>query len=119
MDEVSNRADLSKEKDPQQNIANLRLPQGFTSIDDRRYILRPEAIESVFILYRITGEQSWQAAAWDMFTAINQATQTDLGNAALLDVSSENPPKMDSQEVRTPFFLSLSSSRSTFSRTNV
>ncbi|KAF2266196.1 seven-hairpin glycosidase [Lojkania enalia] len=97
-DEVAARADLGKEKDPQQNIANLRLPEGFTSIDDRRYILRPEAIESVFIMYRITGEQSWQAAAWDMFTAIQQNTQTDIGNAALQDVSTDNPPKMDSME---------------------
>jgi mannosyl-oligosaccharide alpha-1,2-mannosidase len=86
------------EKDPLQNIANLRVPEGFTSIDDRRYILRPEAIESVFIMYRITGEQRWQAAAWDMWTAIQSATDTDLGNAALRDVSVANPPKTDSME---------------------
>ncbi|KAF2018514.1 glycoside hydrolase family 47 protein [Aaosphaeria arxii CBS 175.79] len=98
-DGVTSRADLTgTEKDPLQNIANLRLPQGFTAIDDRRYILRPEAIESVFILYRITGEQQWQAAAWDMFTAIQRHTETDIGNAALSDVSTDNPPKMDSME---------------------
>jgi mannosyl-oligosaccharide alpha-1,2-mannosidase len=95
---VASKADLSKEKDPLQNIANLRLPEGFTAIDDRRYILRPEAIESVFILYRITGEQQWQAAAWDMFTSIQQHTQTEFGNAALQDVSAETPPKEDSME---------------------
>lgn len=100
--EVAARADLNKEKDPQQNIANLRLPEGFTAVDDRRYILRPEAIESVFVLYRITGQQSWQAAAWDMFSAIEKHTSTDLGNAALLDVSNPNPPKMDSMEVSYP-----------------
>ncbi|KAF2466488.1 seven-hairpin glycosidase [Lindgomyces ingoldianus] len=99
-DEVARRADLGTEKDPLQNIANLRLPKGFTAINDRRYILRPEAIESVFILYRITGQQQWQAAAWDMFTAIQQNTQTDLANAALIDVSvsDSSPPKMDSME---------------------
>ena len=32
-----------------------RLPRGFTSIPDRRYILRPEAIENVPVMYRITG----------------------------------------------------------------
>jgi mannosyl-oligosaccharide alpha-1,2-mannosidase len=99
--EVAARASLSQDKDPQQNIANLRLPEGFTAIDDRRYILRPEAIESVFMMYRITGEQQWQAAAWDMFTAIEKASATEFGNAALLDVSNDNPPKMDSQEVRS------------------
>lgn len=31
-------------------------PLGFTEISDSRYLLRPEAIESVFIMYRITGD---------------------------------------------------------------
>ncbi|KAF2177899.1 glycoside hydrolase family 47 protein [Zopfia rhizophila CBS 207.26] len=99
-DDVARRADLGNEKDPMQNIASQRLPKGYTAIDDRRYILRPEAIESVFILYRITGEQQWQAAAWDMFTAIQQSTQTDIANAALIDISvtDSSPPKMDSME---------------------
>jgi mannosyl-oligosaccharide alpha-1,2-mannosidase len=75
------------------------LPAGFTAIDDRRYILRPEAIESVFVMYRTTGEQSWQAAAWDMWTAIQRSTDTDIGNSALVDVSAETPPREDSMEV--------------------
>jgi mannosyl-oligosaccharide alpha-1,2-mannosidase len=98
-DEVASRAEQTEEKDPLQNIADRRLPAGFTSIDDRRYILRPEAIESVFIMYRLTGEQSWQAAAWDMWTAIQRSTDTDIGNSALLDVSAETPPRQDSMEV--------------------
>ncbi|KAK4550504.1 hypothetical protein LTR36_000083 [Oleoguttula mirabilis] len=68
-------------------IASHRLPKGFTQITDTRYILRPEAIESVFILYRITGESYLQEAAWDMFTAIVNATETHLANAALSDVT--------------------------------
>ncbi|KAF2500798.1 seven-hairpin glycosidase [Lophium mytilinum] len=100
MEEVKNKAFTENEEDPLKNIANQRLPLGFTEINDRRYILRPEAIESVFIMYRITGQQQWQAAAWDMFTAIQKYTQTDLANAALIDVSvtSGEPPKMDSME---------------------
>jgi mannosyl-oligosaccharide alpha-1,2-mannosidase len=98
-DAIVAKADQSKEKNPLENIANLRLPGGFTSIEDRSYILRPEAIESVFILYRITGEQQWQAAAWDMWTAIQRSTDTDIGNSALLDVSAETPPRSDSMEV--------------------
>lgn len=53
-DEVASRADLGKDQDPTQNIAGLRLPKGFTAISDRRYVLRPEAIESVFIMYRLS-----------------------------------------------------------------
>lgn len=106
-DEISSRADQSTEKDPLRNIANLRLPKGFTAIEDRRYILRPEAIESVFIMYRITGEQAWQAAAWDMWTAIQRSTDTDIGNSALLDVSAESPPRQDSMEVSAQAFACI------------
>lgn len=76
-----------------------QLPPGFTSITDRRYILRPEAIESVFIMYRITGDQHWQEIAWEMWEAIQKTTQTELANAALADVTTEDPPQqMDSME---------------------
>ncbi|KAK5118614.1 hypothetical protein LTR85_008079 [Meristemomyces frigidus] len=68
-------------------ITTHRLPKGFTQISDTRYILRPEAIESVFILYRITGEEYLQEAAWDMFTSIINATETHLANAALSDIT--------------------------------
>jgi mannosyl-oligosaccharide alpha-1,2-mannosidase len=101
--EVTARADLQREADPLRNIAGLRLPPGFSSIEDRRYILRPEAIESVFVLYRITGEQSWQAAGWDMWTSIMRVTDTDIGNAALLDISADTPPMSDSMEVSWQF----------------
>ncbi|RMZ70316.1 glycoside hydrolase family 47 [Pyrenophora seminiperda CCB06] len=90
--------DSAAEKDPVKNIANFRLPSGFTSVDDRRYILRPEAIESVFIMYRITGEQQWQDAAWEMWTSIMRVTDTDLGNSALTDVSADSPSRADSME---------------------
>jgi mannosyl-oligosaccharide alpha-1,2-mannosidase len=80
-------------------IKKMHLPQGFTSIPDKRYILRPEAIESVFILYRITGDQKLLDAAWDMFTSIDKHTRTDKGNAALDDViTSRYPPKQDRME---------------------
>jgi len=65
----------------------VRLPKGFTEISDRRYILRPEAIESVFILYRITGEEKYLDAAWEMFTSIISVSRTHLANAALSDIT--------------------------------
>ena len=73
--------------DPDDIIVAKRLPKGFVDLRDRRYILRPEAIESVFLLYRMTGEQYLQEAAWEMFTAIKSVTQTPIANAALKDVS--------------------------------
>lgn len=64
------------------------LPKGFTTAKDPRYILRPEAIESVFILWRITGDPAWRDIAWDMFQAVAKATDTVYANAAILDVNA-------------------------------
>jgi mannosyl-oligosaccharide alpha-1,2-mannosidase len=46
----------------------------------------PELIESIFILYRITGDASLQHAAWRMFTAISNATKTEVSHSAIADV---------------------------------
>lgn len=67
-------------------VEQLALPKGFTSVPDPRYVLRPEAIESVFVLYRITGDPQLVEAAWQMFMAVNKYTKTANGNAALQDV---------------------------------
>lgn len=78
------------------------MPKGFRHARDPRYILRPEALESVFILYRITGQDEYQEAAWSMFQAIQKATETEFGNAAISDVTeSEIIHQEDSMEVST------------------
>ena len=76
---------------------NVIIP-GFTAHGDNRYILRPEAIESVFILYRITGDRRYQEAAWQMFQSIEKATRTDLAHAAVHDVRVGVPQKSDRME---------------------
>jgi mannosyl-oligosaccharide alpha-1,2-mannosidase len=81
-------------------IEKERLPKGFTAVPDRRYILRPEAIESAFVLYRATGRADLVESAWDMFTAINKSTSTKLANSAVWDVTiaDEELHKSDSME---------------------
>ncbi|KAG9241376.1 glycoside hydrolase family 47 protein [Calycina marina] len=82
-------------------IANRKLPPGFLEISDRRYILRPEAIESVFIMWRITGGRKWQEAAWRMFQAIEKISRTEIAASALLDITVDaatQPVKIDSME---------------------
>lgn len=79
-------------------IESERLPRGFTKIGDRRYILRPEAIESVFILYRATGREDLLDTAWAMFKAIDQITTTDLANSAVNDVTDADSHRSDSME---------------------
>lgn len=75
-----------------------RLPPGFTSMPDRRYILRPEAIESLFILYRVTGDTTLQNVAWTMFNNIANHTATQYANSAISDMSDPSAPKSDSME---------------------
>jgi len=48
---------------------------------------RPEAIESVFILYRITGDPTLQDTAWRMFEAIHNATKAEFAHSAIADVT--------------------------------
>jgi mannosyl-oligosaccharide alpha-1,2-mannosidase len=74
------------------------LPKGFTTAKDPRYILRPEAIESVFILWRITGKEEFREAAWDMFQAVVTATDTPLANAAINDVTIVGSKQTDYME---------------------
>lgn len=76
----------------------MRLPMGFTDIADGRYILRPEAAESLFVMYRVTGDREWQDKAWRMFQAIEKATRTGIGYAALANVNEEVPRQMDQCE---------------------
>ncbi|KXL47062.1 glycoside hydrolase family 47 protein [Acidomyces richmondensis BFW] len=75
------------------------LPFGMTSVTNSEYMLRPEAIESIFIMYRISGNPLYQEMAWRMFSSIVNATETALGaNAALEDVTDASAPKRDEME---------------------
>ncbi|KAK7979649.1 hypothetical protein PG989_012106 [Apiospora arundinis] len=91
----ADKEDLSRADDV---IRERRLPKGFVGIPDARYILRPEAIESVFVLYRTTGDRALLDTAWAMFEAIQQATASEFANAALADVTAQKPPQIDSME---------------------
>ncbi|CAJ2507953.1 Uu.00g091390.m01.CDS01 [Anthostomella pinea] len=79
-------------------IESRRLPPGMVDVNDRRYILRPEAIESVFMMYRLTGDSKWMDKAWGMFTAIEKYTRTRHASAALEDITKKQPIQVDSME---------------------
>lgn len=79
-------------------IKNAKLAPGFTRIIDSRYLLRPEAIESLFVLYRITGDTSLQDKAWNMFQAISNATKTAIAYAGISDVTVVDSDLLDSME---------------------
>lgn len=89
---------LSHEKYVAARISEERLPPGYTKIKARDYRLRPEAIESVFIMYRMTGDESWREKGWTMFNAVDRATKTDIAHAAVKDVTSQLMEQDDTME---------------------
>jgi mannosyl-oligosaccharide alpha-1,2-mannosidase len=66
---------------------DCHLPLGIADIRDARYLLRPEAIESVFVMYRITADTAYLDHAWDMFTNVVRASRTSYGNGQVVDVT--------------------------------
>lgn len=79
-------------------IESRRLAPGFLEMVDRKYILRPEAIESVFLMYRMTGDATWMDKAWTMFEAIEKYTRSSVAAASLKDVTTPNGDRADSME---------------------
>jgi len=72
-------------------IAANDLPDGYLDIGDRRYILRPEAIESVWYMYRISANKLWADKGWQMWEQVIKAVSVE-GNgkgpaSAVADVS--------------------------------
>ncbi|KAG9065264.1 hypothetical protein KI688_002587 [Linnemannia hyalina] len=58
---------------------------GFYLIDPE-YALRPETVESLFILYRITGEGKYQEYAWEIVQSIEKQCRTKDGYSGLVNV---------------------------------
>lgn len=82
--------------DAEHIIQQTNLRKGVARVADPRYLLRPEAIESVFVLYRISGQPHLPDRAYRMFEHVVRATRTPLAHAALADVSVE--PEMLPQQ---------------------
>jgi len=84
----------------------LRLPKPWTSVKDPQYLLRPEAVESLFILWRVTGDAAMLDRAWEMWQSVKDATEVkDNGAfAAIRDVRIRRGEWQDSMEV-SPLFL--------------
>lgn len=77
---------------------NAQLPKGFKNVRDSRYLLRPEAIESIFLMYRMTGKEEYQDIAWKMFQSIKKFTETKHAFSAIRDITNTGTDKLDSME---------------------
>ncbi|KAJ8495292.1 hypothetical protein ONZ45_g12916 [Pleurotus djamor] len=55
------------------------------------YLLRPETVESFFILWQTTGDERWRERGWKVFQAIQKHTRTEFGYASVGTVDSPLP----------------------------
>ena len=81
-----------------EKLRTKSIPPGYITMEPRYYILRPEAIESVWYMYRITGDSKWMDKGWAMFEKIEAATRAQWGYSAIDDVSVTKPSQNNSQE---------------------
>ncbi|KAF4547931.1 putative glycosyl hydrolase family 47 protein 4 [Elsinoe fawcettii] len=82
----------------QRQGCDSRLATGIIDVQNAEFKLRPEALESIFYLYRITGDESLPDKAWTMFEQIKKHTYTDVVNAAIMNVMDLVAPKKDEME---------------------
>ncbi|CAG8460497.1 8031_t:CDS:10 [Diversispora eburnea] len=82
------------EEEKNEDNFNSDLPDGIDQLSPRYYILRPETIESLFILYRITGDKQYQEK--------EKWCKTPSGYSGLFNVNTKEVIQNDSME---SFFL--------------
>ncbi|KAG8220813.1 glycoside hydrolase family 47 protein [Butyriboletus roseoflavus] len=66
------------------------------SIQNTAYYLRPEAVESFYILWRTTGDVKWRHRGWSVFQAIERVAKAPSGYASVDRVHSADPILQDS-----------------------
>ncbi|KAG0173894.1 mannosyl-oligosaccharide alpha-1,2-mannosidase [Apophysomyces sp. BC1034] len=70
---------------------------------DRHNLLRPETLESIFLLWRITGDQVYREWGWQIFEAFEKYTKLSGGGYAALKDVTQIPPIQDDR--MDTFFL--------------
>ena len=64
---------------------------------------RPETVESLFLAYRLTGNQKYRDYGWQIFQAIEKSCKVDEGGyTSILNVDDANSERLDKMET---FFL--------------
>jgi mannosyl-oligosaccharide alpha-1,2-mannosidase len=100
------------------NLDDPAAERDFRTGHDRSYILRPESVESVYVMWKFTGLQKYRDYAWEMFKGINRSCRVAGGFAPIADADAERPEHVDEME---SFFLAetLKYLYLTFSDSNV
>ncbi|KAH6916030.1 mannosyl-oligosaccharide alpha-1,2-mannosidase [Coprinopsis sp. MPI-PUGE-AT-0042] len=59
------------------------------------YLLRPETIESFYVLWKTTGQVRWRERGWAIFQSIEKHAKTQHGYASVLQVDTVSPTWKD------------------------
>ncbi|KAH0785478.1 Mannosyl-oligosaccharide 1,2-alpha-mannosidase MNS1 [Histomonas meleagridis] len=62
------------------------------------YLLRPETVESLFVLYRFTGLQKYRDYAWEIYKSIEKSCRVENGYTNVFGVDSPNPSHGDTMD---------------------
>ncbi|XP_048368805.1 endoplasmic reticulum mannosyl-oligosaccharide 1,2-alpha-mannosidase [Sphaerodactylus townsendi] len=71
---------------------------------DRHNLLRPEAVESFFYLYRFTGDKKYQDWGWEILQSFNKYTRVSTGGYASIN-NVQNPSNPEPRDKMESFFL--------------
>ncbi|KAJ7681139.1 glycoside hydrolase family 47 protein [Mycena rosella] len=79
-------ADLEREAAPQ-----LR---GYAPVTDA-YLLRPEAVETFYIMWRTTGDIKWRERGWAVFESLQKYSRVKYGYTAIRYLDEDRPYRFD------------------------
>jgi len=77
-------------------IIKLCLAPDKIQVADKKNMLRPEAVESLMILYRVTGKNKYREWGWEIFQAIEKHCKVEAGYSGVRDVTQE-PAELDNK----------------------
>ncbi|XP_069333237.1 LOW QUALITY PROTEIN: endoplasmic reticulum mannosyl-oligosaccharide 1,2-alpha-mannosidase [Eulemur rufifrons] len=71
---------------------------------DRHNLLRPETVESLFYLYRLTGDRKYQDWGWEILQSFNRFTRVRSGGYSSIN-NVRDPQKPEPRDKMESFFL--------------
>ena len=77
---------------------------------DARYILRPETVESLFIAYRLSGDEKYRRYGWKIFQAIETHCKIESGGYASI-INVDQVPVVHEDKMETFFMVRVRASR--------
>ncbi|KAJ7512402.1 glycoside hydrolase family 47 protein [Mycena galericulata] len=68
--------------------------RGYSPITDA-YLLRPEAVETFYLMWRTTGDVKWRERGWSVFQSLEQYSRVRYGYSSMRYLDERTPFKFD------------------------